>query len=101
MSLPDAPLVCPKCHSRALRSDETAVIGYPVTLARVNGLIEVTYTGESYETFDEGTVYVGDLWCRDCGYHFAPHELVAEKNVGEEWVDLQHGDGPEEEDDDG
>lgn len=87
MSLPDAPLVCPKCHSRALRSNEVAEIGYPVTLSRVNGQIEVNYTGGMYETFDEGTVYRGDLWCRDCGHHFAPHDLIPEPDDDDEEPD--------------
>lgn len=64
---PSVPLACPACGSVRLRSDEVASLGYPVTLARAaDGTVEVTYTGDGYETYDENTVYTGDLWCRDC-----------------------------------
>lgn len=71
------PLGCPKCNSTRLRSDEAAAIGYPVTITTDQaGQVEVDYTGESYEIYDEATVYAGDIWCRDCGHHMAEADLV-------------------------
>lgn len=71
-------LACPECESTRLRSDETAVIGYPVILRRTpDGSVDVQYTGEDRDVFDEGAVYDGkDLWCRDCGSNFTEGDLV-------------------------
>ena len=71
------PLACPHCGSVNLRSDEAATIGYPALLFRdEDGNVDVHYTGEEYESFDEGTVYSGDIWCRDCGANPKEQDLV-------------------------
>lgn len=73
-------LCCPHCTSTRLRSDETAQIGYPVLLTLSDhGGIEVEYTGESYDVWDEGTTYEGDIWCRDCGAQVSPQSLVTDR----------------------
>lgn len=71
-------LACPECESTALRSDEVAIIGYPVILRRTpDGNVDVEYTGEDRDVFDETTVYDGkDLWCRDCGANFDESALA-------------------------
>jgi Zn finger protein HypA/HybF involved in hydrogenase expression len=71
-------LACPYCGSTRLRSDETATIGYPVTLVRnaSTGSVEPEYTGDEYIVFDEGTEYSADIWCRDCGANPDEDELV-------------------------
>lgn len=70
-------LACRECGSTRLRSDEVAAIGYPVNLFRNDaGEVEVDYTGESYEVWDEGTVYSGDIWCRDCGHQHTESDLM-------------------------
>lgn len=75
-------LACP-CGSTRLRSDEVASIMYPVTLTRAaDGGVEVDYTGDSYEVMDEGTVYVGDLWCRDCGRQLTEADLEDDEEDG-------------------
>lgn len=76
-------LACP-CGSTRLRSDEVASILYPVTLTRAaDGAVEVDYPGvEGYEVVDEGTVYVGDLWCRDCGKQITEDQLVPAEEDG-------------------
>jgi ribosomal protein S27AE len=72
-------LACPRCGSGDnLWSDEAASIMYPVRLTREAGdtTADVEYTGESYEVQDEGTVYVGDIWCRNCGIQLTEHDLI-------------------------
>lgn len=80
-------LVCPRCKSGdSLWSDEVASIMYPVRLTResVDAAVEVEYTGESYSVMDEGTVYSGDIWCRDCGSQIGEEDLVPEEEEEEE-----------------
>jgi len=75
-------LACPHCGSDRLRSDEVATIGYPVAMFRdESGNVDVEYTGEEYDTFDEGTVYSGDIWCRDCGDQLTESDLVSAQEV--------------------
>lgn len=75
-------LACPTCgHGESLWSDEPASIMYRVTLSRAtDGTVDVDYPGDGYEPQDEGTVYVGDIWCRSCGNQLTETQLVA---VGE------------------
>lgn len=76
-------LACP-CGSTSLRSDEVALIGYPVRLSRNEaGQIDVSYTGESSETFDDGTVYQGEIACLDCGRIDMSESDLIEKLGGE------------------
>lgn len=62
------PLACPHCgHGESLWSDEPASIMYTIKMYRDGDGIEVEYTGAGHEAQDEGTEYVGDIWCRSCG----------------------------------
>ena len=45
--------------------------------------VDVTYTGETYDTWDEGTVYSGDVWCRECGQQLGEAELVTDAEFEE------------------
>lgn len=84
MTKPATPLCCPKCGSQSLRSDEKAAIGYNVLISRNgSGQIDVNYTGDR-EVWDEGTVYEGDLWCRDCGAQLAEADLVTEDDLDDD-----------------
>jgi hypothetical protein len=77
-------LTCPHCGSLRLRSDEVAAIGYPVRLFRTpDGSVDVEYTGEDREVWDECTEYSGDLWCQDCDNQIDEGDLV-EVNEGVE-----------------
>ena len=71
-------LACPHCgDSENLWSDEPASIMYTVRLSRTeDGSIEVEHTGMGYEPQDEGTEYVGDIWCRTCGTQLAEDQLT-------------------------
>jgi hypothetical protein len=70
-------LACPECESTRLRSDEVAAIGYPVRLFRTpDGSVDVDYTGESYQVWDEGTEYSGDIWCMNCGANPNEADLI-------------------------
>lgn len=70
-------LACPQCGNTALWSDEPASIMYSVVLRRnPQGAVAVEYDGIGYEPQDEGTEYVGDIWCRACGSQWAEADLV-------------------------
>lgn len=73
-------LVCPKCgDADSLRSDETAVIGYPIiAFAKDDGTPGMDYTGASYSIFDEGTEFRDDVWCTACDWNGGLADLAAE-----------------------
>jgi hypothetical protein len=83
--MPDTKLVCPKCGTDDnLWSDETASIMYPATFSRdADGAVTLDYTGEDYKIIDEGTVYSGDIWCRDCGIQLGEGDLIEAKTEGD------------------
>jgi hypothetical protein len=69
-------LGCP-CGNSNIWSEEVASILYTVELTRgEDGSVQVEHNGAGYETCDEGTVYSGNLWCRNCGDNLTESELV-------------------------
>jgi len=64
-----AALVCPNCGSPELRSEERAVIAYPIT-ASVNdhGKRTHDYTGDSYKVYDDDTQFEDVVICPSCAW---------------------------------
>jgi hypothetical protein len=70
-------LACPHCGETRLWSDEPTTIMYPAVFTRDDaGDVTPDYTGDSYDVMDEGTEYVGNIWCRSCGTQLAESDLV-------------------------
>lgn len=75
------PLACPNCgHGESLWSDEPASIMYTIKLYRDGDGVEVEYTSFGHEAQDEGTEYVGDIWCRGCGSQLTEADFGIETN---------------------
>lgn len=70
-------LICPNCGSDRIYSTETCTIDYPVKMAvDEHGVISHEYTGSDRITNDEGTEFVGELYCRGCTNEHRPADLV-------------------------